>query len=203
MGGVSDSHERDLVSFSGGVRLADRNGVRLLRHVRLAAESHQLTVVEDDDRIVVADRGDKQPLGRVRIGRHHAFQSRKVGEDGVERLRVLGRRVGAGSRPGHDRERHLDLAAEHVVYLRRVVGDLVRAHAVEPHVHQVHDRAKSGSRSAHPRADEPRLRYGRIADALRAEPADQPLGQPHRAAPGVLFAGPSCPAGDVLPHHDD
>ena len=64
------------------------------RLVRMAGERSVIEALrlEEDDRIVVLDRGDQETLGVVRIGRHDRLQPAHMGE---QRLRTLAVRLPA------------------------------------------------------------------------------------------------------------
>ena len=88
--------DRHVVALAHDVGLAERDRVRLLGHVALERVEH--LVLEEDHRVVVADRLDQQALGVVGVRRHDDLQPRDVGEDRVQRLRVLRRRADARRR---------------------------------------------------------------------------------------------------------
>ena len=150
-------------------------------------------MLDEHDRVVVADRGGEQAL---RVGgrrRHHDLQTSDVGEPRFERLRVL-RRV-AASRPtlgSHD-ERHARLSPEHEPVLRRLVHDLVDRQTGEVDVHELDDRPEACEGGPDARPDDPDLADRRLADAVGPELREQPGGHLERAA--VL--------GDVLAHDQD
>ena len=116
---------------------------------------------------------------------------------------MLGSRVGASARASHDRQGNGDLAAEHVVDLGCIISDLVGAYAVEADVHEVDYRAEPRCSGPDTGTDEAGLRDGCIAHPAAPELADKSLGQPHRAAPGVLLVVPVAATGNVLAHDDD
>ncbi|MNC85518.1 hypothetical protein D3C83_11220 [compost metagenome] len=90
-------------------------------------------------------------------------------------------------------ERHLPLAARHVVDLRRLVADLIHDQHQEVAEHDVDDRPHAGHRGADAQAGEARLRDRRIDDPPGAEFLDQALEHLEGRA---RF-------GDVLAHEDD
>ena len=99
VGEVHHSPEGDngrIVALAGDVRLAEGNGVGLVRHLDLLVV-HGL-VLEEDHRIVVADRLDQQALGLIgaRTAVTH-LQARDMGEDRIEALAVLGGGAEAGA----------------------------------------------------------------------------------------------------------
>ncbi len=93
------------------------------------------------------------------------------------------RRPGPVGGPQHERHRHL--AVGHVARLGDLVDDHVPGHREEVGEHQLGDRAQAGHRRAHRRADDGLLADRRVADAVRPELVEQPLGQLEHAAGGA------------------
>ena len=162
-------------------------------------------VLEEDDRVVVADRLDQEALRLVRRGRANDIQARDVGDDGVEHLASAAPQPepGADHRPNHDRR--LRLAAEHVAELGRLVEDLVEAHAHEVDEHQLGHRAEAAGRGADRGPDD-----RRTLDRRRVEhplPPVLPRRGPssRRATPPQASVSPGAagPTDDVLAHEDD
>src|SRR5438552_12192710 len=156
-------------------RLAEGNGeVRVLRH--LALHVVEGLGLDEDDRIVVADGRLQQALGVHRRGGAHDLQPRHVVEVHLHRLRVLrGELVRGAARPA-DHDRHVVLAARHVVQLRGRVDDLVQGEQREVEGHHL----DHGTQPHHGRADadagEARLRDRRVDDPLGPELLEQTLG---------------------------
>jgi hypothetical protein len=98
-----------------------------------------------------------------------------VGEDALERLRVLAAVALAGADGGADDERNLDLGAGHVVPLAGLVRDLVRRHEREVHVHELDDRPQADHRRADGRAADAGLGDRRVEDALRPNASSRSL----------------------------
>ena len=63
-----------------------------------------------------------------------------MGEEGLQRLRVLGRLADARTAVGADHHRHVELATEHVPRLRALVDDRIEAQEREVGVHDLDDR---------------------------------------------------------------
>ena len=100
----------------------------------------------------------------------------------------------AAAAAGHaDDQRHVDLPARHVVYLRRDVDDLVDGKEAEVDGHELDDRPQTAHRGADAAADDDRLRDRRVAHALVAELLEKAAGDAVGAAVGA----------DVLAHEDD
>ena len=116
--------ERDVRAFALHVGDAERNHVVLVRNRTLHLLVADL-VLEDDDRVVVANSGLEQALGVVRRRRHHDLQARNVTAPRMQRLRVLRRRPASRAHRRADDDGHLPLAAGHVVDLGGLVGHLV------------------------------------------------------------------------------
>ena len=100
--GRADRDDRQVRALPGDARLADRHqdvaGRDLL--ARAVRQRHRLDV---EDRVVVADRGEHQPLGVGRGAGHHDLQARarrrtRPSSPGDGR-RTARRRRGCGSRP--------------------------------------------------------------------------------------------------------
>ena len=122
---------------------------------------------------------------------------------GIEALAVLRGGAEAGAVHGADHHRGHRLAAEHVLELGGLVEDLVEADPHEVDEHQLGDGAQPGGGGTHGGTDEAALGDRRIQHAIAAELGHQPLGDTERAAPGVVLAGGTQAAGDVLAHDDD
>jgi hypothetical protein len=159
----------------------------------LAALAVEVLVLDEDDRVVVADRRLEQALG-VRGGRRDRDeQAGHVEEQRLPRVRVRRAELVAGAlRHAHD-ERHADLAAEHVVDVRGVVDDLVHRQQREVDRHELDDRAQAEHRRADAHADDRVLGDRRVADALLAELLEQAGGDLEGAVEDA----------DVLAHQED
>jgi hypothetical protein len=96
----------------------------------LALDLVALEILDHEHRVVIAD-GRLQEALRVggRAGCDH-LQSRRMGEEHLEALRVLRGQLVSGAVGGADDERATDRAAEHVADLGCVVDHLIRAVAV-------------------------------------------------------------------------
>jgi len=183
--------DRHVGALALDVGLAERDEVFAGGHRSLGAV--QQLVLDEHDRVVVADRRRKEPLRVRRRGRHHDLQPGHVGEPRLERLGVLRGIAAAGAALRADDERHARLAAEHEPVLRRLIDDLVDREAREVDIHELRDRSHAGERSANGGPDEADLADRRLHDAHRAELREQAGRHLERAA--VL--------GDVFAQHDD
>jgi hypothetical protein len=121
-------------------RLVQRDGVVAIRHFahRVLGPGHDRTVVvavegavvqalrfEEDDRVVVLDRGDQQALRVVGVRRHHRAQAADVGEQGFRALAVGLAAVDAAAARHADRQRRREVAGRAVAQARRFGDDLV------------------------------------------------------------------------------
>ena len=140
MGHRAVTENRDPFPLAPERRLAQRHDIAPRRNLaqgmlrpgrrRLVGMAGKRPVVEplrlqEDDRIVVLDRGDQKALGVVGIGRDDGLESGDVGE---QRLRALAVRLPAinAAAAGHaDHDRRGKLAARAVAQARRLRDDLV------------------------------------------------------------------------------
>jgi hypothetical protein len=113
----------------------------------------QMRVHHPDGEVVVPQAGVHEALGVIRICRRRDANARHVRERGDEALRVLGRVVIAAAVADHHGERHLELAARHVMSLGGEVEDLVEAHADEVDERDLDYRAHASHRGAGGDAD--------------------------------------------------
>ena len=115
--------DRHVAPLATHRRLADRNDVLALRHV--AVLERQQVVVEEDDRVVVADRRGHQAL-RIRGRRgDDDLETRDAHEHAVDRARVLAGPARGEPVAGLEHDRHLHLPAGHGVEAGSLVHDLV------------------------------------------------------------------------------
>jgi hypothetical protein len=159
----------------------------------LAALAVEVLVLDEDDRVVVADRRLQQTLGVGRRRGHGDEQAGHVEEERLEAVRVGGAELVAGALRHADDERYGDLAAEHVADVRGVVDDLVVGEQREVDRHQLDDRAQAGHRRADAHADDGVLGDRRVAHALLAELLEQAGGDLEGAVEDA----------DVLAHEHD
>ena len=91
----------------------------------------------------------EQAFGVVWRGRQHDFQSGNMAEPGVQDSGYAGRRNARGTEGCAQDHRHFELAAGHVMDLRRLIHDLIHRQSDEIAEHDVHHRPHPG----HGRAD--------------------------------------------------
>ena len=139
-------------------------------------------MLEDDDGVVVPDRGLRQPL---RIGgsrRCHEAQA-GLGEEPAHRcLRVARAEAGAGADGGADDERDAGLPVRHVPVLRGLVDERVDDEPEEVAEHDLDDGAQPLDGGAEGGARERELGDRRVDDAVVAEAVDQSRGGVEDAA---------------------
>ena len=145
----------------------------------LAVLERQQDVVEETDRVVVADRRGHQAL---RIGggrRQRDLQPRDAHEHPVDRTGVLPRPAGGEAVSGLQHQRHLDLTAAHGVKARRLVDHLVHRDQKELGHVQLHDRPQAGECGAD-REDsiahfDGRCRHAGLGEVQQREAGHAPL----------------------------
>jgi hypothetical protein len=138
---------------------------------------------------------EEQPLGVGGRGRDDYFQPGDAGKPSLEALGVVRTVASPGAPLGSQHQGHLRLAAEHVVHLGRLVGDLVHGDQHEVAVHVLHHRAHAGRGGADAETGEAGLGDGGVADPLGAEDLEE--------SPGHAEHAPAAPHGDVLAHDED
>src|SRR5215813_2204802 len=131
--------------------------------------------LDEDHRVVVADRRLQQSLGVHRRGRPHDLEAGHVIEVHLHRLRVLRGELVRGTAGAADDDRHVVLAAGHVAEFRRRVHDLIERQQREVERHHLDHRpqADHGGTDAH--AGEARFGDRRVDDALGAELFEEAL----------------------------
>jgi hypothetical protein len=120
-------------------------------------------------------------------------ETRDVGENGLQALRMLCTGGTPGAELGPDGQRHADLAAGHVAELGRLVDDLLEADRDEVGVHDLDDRTHPGHGRADPHPDNGALRGWGVAHPA-GEVGQQAAGQPEDVA-----SRPDVYAGDEDP----
>ena len=126
-----DGAERHLVVAIGHVGAEGDRGALPARAFAAVEE----LVLEEHDRIVVADGGEEQPLGIVGRRRTDDLEAGRVHEERLGRLPVLGAALGRADRQA-EHHRHAHLAVAHVVHLGGLVDHLI--HGAEDEVAVLH-----------------------------------------------------------------
>ena len=170
--------------------LAQGSGVVLRRQLFLD-RAVEVLVLQEDHRIVVADRRLDQALGVVGRGRLDDLEARRMH---VRHLDILGMErasvdVAARRSPDH----HGDRLAPAIAALGGEVGDLVEAAGHEVRELHLEHGAQAVDGGAGARPDDGGLGQRRVDDALLAETLQHALGDLERAAVD----------GDVLAHDED
>src|SRR6266851_1619916 len=169
-----DADDRDIRAGAAQRRLAQRRGVVAGRHVPFdVVEAQRL---EEHHRVVGADRRLEHSLRVLRSRRRDDEQTRDQAVEDLEAVGVLRGQLVARAAGHPDHHRHLDLAAEHVADLGRVVHDLVVGDQGEVDRHHLDHRPQPEHRRADRRADDDLFSDGCVDHALRAELVEQSLG---------------------------
>ena len=176
----------------GDGRLAERHDVVGVGHVAAHRAVH-LLVLEEQHRVVVADRRAEQPARVVRRRRDDDLEPGHVGEEGLDALRVVQRAVDAAAVRRPDDHRHAVAVVRAVAHPGRLGHDLVERREDEVGELDLGDRPQAVDRRADRGADDHRLGQRRVDDAVVAELRPQPVGRQEDAA---LLA-------DVLAEDDD
>src|ERR671915_403997 len=168
-----DADDGHVVALAADGGLAEAHRAAVLGH--LAALAVERLVLDEDDRVVVADGGLQQALGVRRRARHRYQETRHVQVERLEAVRMGGAELVARALRHADHDRHLDLAAEHVADRRRVVDDLVHREQREVDGHDLDHRPQADHGRADAHADDGVLGDRRVAHALLAEVLEEAL----------------------------
>ena len=150
-------------------------------------------MLDEDDRVVVADRRLQQALAVGRGGGAGDEQSRHLQVERLEAVGVGGAELVAAAARHPDHHWHLRLAVEHVWDRGGVVDDLVQREEAEVDGHQLDDRPQAVHRRPDAGADDRVLGDRGVADAPLAELLQQAFGHLEGAFEDA----------DVLAHHED
>ena len=161
-----------------------------LGHVEALAVEH--LVLEEHDRVGIADRGLEQALGVGGAVGGHDLEARAVRVPAAVFLAVLGADAGGGAVGAAEHDRAAQLAAGHVERLGGRVDDVVdRLHGEVPG-HELDDRPQARHRGADAEAGEAVLGDRRVDHPLGAELLEQALAD----LVGALVLG------DLLAHQE-
>ena len=138
--------------------------------------------LEEDDRIVVLDRGDQQALGVVGVGRDHRLDPGDVGEQGLGRLAVGLAAEDAAAIRRADHHRQMPFAGRAVAHLGAFGDDLVEAGVDVVGELDLGDGAQAVGGHADGDGDDAVLADRRIEGALLAELLLEVLGDPEDSA---------------------
>src|SRR5215472_13451070 len=142
----------------------------------LAFDSVERFVLQKHHRIVPANRGFEQALGVGRGCRNRHAQARAMQKVRLQALAVLGAQLMAPALRGTNHQRHLGLAAEHVVDFGRVVDDLIHREQAEIYGHQLDYRLESAHRGANPCAHYREFRNRSVPHPFLAVHGQQSVG---------------------------
>ena len=120
--------------------LAERHDVVAVGDVAADGAVH-LLVLEEEHRVVVADRGSEQARGVVRRRGDDDLEPGHVGEERLDRLRVVQRAVDAAAVRGADGHRHAVAVVRAVAHPRRLGHELVERRVDEVGELDLGDRA--------------------------------------------------------------
>jgi len=171
--GFGETHHGDVAPGAPHHALAEGHKVLPVGHLA-GPGVHQLRL-QEDHRVVVPDRAFEEPLGVVRGGRGRHLQPRHVGEEALQRLRVLGRQVLGRAVGPAEHDGHGNLAARHVEHLGGVVDHLVDGHQGEIEGHELDDGPQPRHGRPHAETGESFLGDGRVHHPPGAERVPQPL----------------------------
>ncbi len=178
---TGDAHDRHVRALARDPRMAEVD-----RHLivigHLATDPVQRLVLDEDDGVLVADRGLQQALGVGGRGGNGDEQAGDVQEHRLQAVRMGWAELMACALGHADHQRHRHLAAEHVANVRRAVDDLVERQQREVDRHQLDDRSQSAHRRAHADSDDRVLRDRRVANTALVELLQQTVGDLERAA---------------------
>src|SRR5579872_4179123 len=176
-GGVGD--DAQVTTWPRHARLAQRHDVILRRQVLLDAPVKHF-VLEENDRVVVANGGFDQPFGIVSRARADHLETGGVHEVHFRVLRMERAAVNAPAAgpPDHDRSGR----APAVVRLGQHVGDLVEGATDEIHELELGHGTQPGERGPEGGAHDGGLSDGSINYALRAKTLDEAVGDLESAA---------------------
>ncbi len=162
---VGNSDQRDIPSRNGNARLARRHQDLAFGHIAVLVVEDAM--LDEHHRVIVAHCRGEAALGVERGRGRHDFEAGHVHEQRVKPLRVLRALPPALADDRAHHHRHVLLAAEHGIGLRRHVDDLVHRQHDEVHADMDVDRAQSGEGHADCHAGHGVLRERRAEDPLR------------------------------------
>ena len=136
--------DRDLRAGMRDRRLAERHEVLVRRDVAADRAVH-LLVLEEQDRVVVADGRSEQARGVVGRRRDDDLEARHVGEERLDRLRVVQRAVDPAAVRRADGHRDAEAVVRAVAHPRRLGHELVERRMDEVGELDLGDRAAGRS----------------------------------------------------------
>ena len=149
----------------------------------------QRFLLEEEDRIVVANGSGEQSFDIGRGRRRHDFDSGNRHSPVLDRLGMLRAEPRAAAIGRAHHQRHVHLATGHIAGFRHLIDDDVPAHGEEIGKHDLGDRPQTGHRRAHSRTENGLLGDRGVAHPHRTEFVEQPdRGFEHTACRADIFA---------------
>ncbi len=178
----------DVRALALHVRRSERDREVAVRNVALHRAVGRL-VLEEDDRVRIAD-GRAQHAGDVlRRARHDHLQPGHVRVERLERLRVVERAMNTRAPRHPDDDRHMPLPIRAIPDARGLVDDLLERRCAEVRELHLGDRDESRDRRADRDADDVGLRERHVDDPIGPELLDEPVGHAeHPAAHADVLA---------------
>src|SRR5207253_5405478 len=170
-GGISNDAE--VTAFTGDASFAQRDDVVVRGDIFFNA-AIQIFVLEEYDRIVIANGSLDQTLGVVGAGGTDDFQAGRMDEPHLWILRVERTSMHiAAARTSYYQRRW---SSPSIVGFRHHVDDLVESAADEIHELEFGNRTHAGERGSEGGADDGRFGNWGVNDALGAEAVDEAVG---------------------------
>jgi hypothetical protein len=149
--------------FDGG--LPQRNGKIALRYRPLFGK--KLFVLENHDRIIIADGGFDQALDVRRLTGYHDLEPGCVNKPGFQGMRMVGCRPQAGTVRTPDHHRNAHLTAEHITDFCCLIGQLIHGASHKIRKMQINERPHTGQGRAQSDTDNARFADRRVNDTTR------------------------------------
>ena len=159
----------------------DGEEVIAVRHV-LRDEPVNLLVLEEEDRIRVANRRFQKAVGVRGSARHHDLQSRHMRVERLDRLRVVEPAVNAPAEWRADHHGHRPVAVRAIARARGLAHYLVESRVDEVRELDLGDGDQAVQRRADRDAHDARLGERRVQHASFAEPRVQAVGRAEHTA---------------------
>ena len=180
--------DRDVVAGARHLGPPERHHVVRVGHLA-THRAIELLVLEEEDRVGVADAAAQQAASVVRRRGHDDLEAGHVGEEGLDRLAVVEGAVDAAAVWRSDGDGTAEGAVGAIAQARRLADDLVEGRKDEVGELDLRHRPQPVDRRPDRGPDDERLGERRIDDALAAEFAEEPVGgQEDAALPADVLA---------------
>ena len=136
---------------------------------QIAFQVVEAAVLEDQDRVGVADRGPQHAPRVLQRGRRDHPKPGNMGVPALKTVGMLGRQLAAGPCGHADDERNVELTTGHVQQGGGVVHDLVEGEQAEVDGHDLDDGAHAAEGGTDAGTHKRRLGQRGVADALGTE----------------------------------